>query len=72
MRSKRSKVLFLQVLCFTSPRTFVLRAANFAGQVGFAAGVRLKKITAVGAEYERSNRSHCSFVSRVALWLVRL
>jgi len=38
--------------------TFVLRAADFAGQICLAAGVGFEKVAAVGAENEGSNGSH--------------
>lgn len=41
-----------------SLHTFVLRAADFAGQVSFAASVGFEKVAAVGAEDEGSNGGH--------------
>lgn len=38
--------------------TFVLRAADFAGQVSFATGVGFEQVAAVGAEDEGSNGGH--------------
>jgi len=50
----------IQSACLS--HTFVLRAADFAGQVSFAAGVGFQKVAAVGTEDERSNGGHvCSY-----------
>lgn len=38
--------------------TFILRAADFACEVGFPAGVGFEEITAVGAEDEGPNGCH--------------
>lgn len=38
--------------------TFILRAADFACEVGFAAGVGLEEVAAVGAEDEGSDGCH--------------
>ena len=43
---------------FSSLHTLVLRAADFAGQECFAAGVGFQEVAAVGAEDERSNGGH--------------
>jgi hypothetical protein len=47
-------------VCFCSDPigTFVLCAADFAGQVCLAAGVCFEKVAAVGTEYEGSNGGH--------------
>lgn len=52
--------------------TFVLRAADFAGQVGFAAGVGFEQVATVGAENERSNGGHVCGMSPITcdVWLV--
>lgn len=38
--------------------TFILRAADFACEVGFAGSVGFEEVAAVGAEDERSNGCH--------------
>jgi hypothetical protein len=44
--------------------TFVLRAADFAGQVCLAAGVGFEKVAAVGTKNEGSNGGHfCGVLS---------
>jgi hypothetical protein len=45
-------------LCKESIPTFVLRAADFAGQICLAAGVGFEKVTAIGTEDEGSNGGH--------------
>ena len=64
---------------FSSLHTLVLRAADFAGQVSFAAGVGFQEVAAVSAENERSNGGHvcgmrlitCNFFWFVnVFWLV--
>lgn len=49
----------------SSVRTLVLRAADFAGQVSFAAGVGFQEVAAVGAEDERSNGGHVCGMSLI-------
>jgi hypothetical protein len=48
----------LAILDFPFMHTFVLRAADFAVQVGFATGVVLQKVAAVGTEDKRSDGGH--------------
>lgn len=45
-------------LTFGFMHTFVLRAADFASQVGLAAGVGFQKVAAIRAKDERSNGGH--------------
>jgi hypothetical protein len=59
LRSRR--LLFGQAdlgISLYSMHTFVLRAADFAGQECFAAGVGFEQVAAVGAEDEGSNGGH--------------
>ena len=55
-----------------SIHTLVLRAADFAGQVSFTAGVGFQEVAAVGAEDERSNGGHVCGKSLVTckFWFV--